>query len=254
MTDSLFLDKNQYTPQGIASYELVWGKGFVSPGGAELAREFIGKLSLPPESLVLDVGSGLGGSAFLMAKEFGYRVEGIDLSRNMLGRADEHCRSLGLQDRVQFELADALELSADARYDAVYSRDAFLHIHRKPRLLRTLLQALKPGGKLLFTDYCCRDGPRSKAFADYVSQHHYCLHTVQEYTELLESSGFEHVVGEDLTSSFIETLKNDLAHLQQLPDTQDLIAAWNEKLKRALGGEQRWGLFTGRCAKLAELP
>ena len=47
MTDSLFLDKNQYTPQGIASYELVWGKGFVSPGGAELAREFIGKLSLP---------------------------------------------------------------------------------------------------------------------------------------------------------------------------------------------------------------
>ena len=246
MADSLFLDQNQYTPQGISSYELVWGEGFVSPGGADLAREFIGKLSLRSGSLVLDVGSFLGGSAFLMAGEFGYRVDGIDLSRNMLNRAGELCRSLGLQDRVKFELADALELSADDRYDAVYSRDAFLHIHRKPRLLSNLQRALKPGGRLLFTDYCCRDGPRSETFADYVSHHQYCLHTVQEYAELLENAGFQDVVGEDLTSSFIETLKSDLVHLQQLPNTDELLDAWNDKLKRALGGEQRWGLFTAK--------
>lgn len=247
MADSHFLDENQYTPQGIASYELVWGRGFVSPGGAQLAREFIGKLSLPENALVLDVGSGLGGSAFLMAEEFGYRVEGYDLSKNMLDRANQERRVLGLENEVAFELKDALEMDEVARYDAIYSRDAFLHIHQKPRLLTNLCRALKPGGQLLFTDYCCCDEPRSEEFTAYMRKHQYCLHTVQEYVGLLRDTGFKNIDGQDLTCRFIETLETDIHHLRKLPKTEELIAAWNNKLERARSGEQRWGMFTAEA-------
>lgn len=243
MADSHYLDSNQYTPQGIQSYELVWGRGFVSPGGADLAREFIDMMGLPADSLVLDLGSGLGGSAFLMATEFNYRVEGLDLSTNMLKRAEAECQALGLQNRVTFELENALEMNRPNRYDGVYSRDAFLHIHDKQRLFSAIHRSLKPRGRLLFTDYCCRPQPWSDGFASYVESHHYCLHTVEDYAGLLEEAGFKGVVGEDLTQKFVQTLESDLRHLSSLADTQELVAAWEAKLERALGGEQRWGLF-----------
>ena len=38
---------------------------------------------------VLDVGCGIGGSAFLMAKDYGVTVHGSDLSKNMIDIAHE---------------------------------------------------------------------------------------------------------------------------------------------------------------------
>ena len=39
----------------------------------------------------------------------------------------------------------------------IYSRDSLLHVEDKPVLLRRMLKWLRPGGRLLVTDYCCSD-------------------------------------------------------------------------------------------------
>jgi cyclopropane fatty-acyl-phospholipid synthase-like methyltransferase len=57
-------------------------------------------MALAPASRVLDVGCGLGGSAFLMARDFGLYVDAIDLSRNMLALAERKLAANGLSDRV----------------------------------------------------------------------------------------------------------------------------------------------------------
>ena len=46
-------------------------------------------LDLKPGQKVLDVGCGIGGSAFYMAENFGAEVIGIDLSTNMVNIALE---------------------------------------------------------------------------------------------------------------------------------------------------------------------
>jgi phosphoethanolamine N-methyltransferase len=244
--DSQFLDSNQYTPQGISSYESIWGTGFVSPGGAQTAREFLAELDLGADALVLDVGCGLGGSAFLMATEFNFRVEGLDFSRNMLERARTRCTALGLDQKVLLQYGDALELSAEGRYDAVYSRDAFLHIASKQRLFRNLLWALRPGGTLLFTDYCCSPKPWSGGFRNYVESHHYSLHTLLEYEGLMREAGFVDIETRDLSEQFIRTLDEDLALLSQKESDETLVRAWRNKLSRARSGEQKWGFFKAR--------
>ena len=66
---------------------MVFGRGYVSTGGEETTREFVPMLGLQPGDQVLDVGCGIGGGDFLMAKEYGAHVLGIDLSRNMLAIA-----------------------------------------------------------------------------------------------------------------------------------------------------------------------
>lgn len=53
-------------------------------------KEFCEKLNLKPGEKVLDVGCGIGGSAFHMARKYGVEVRGVDLSTNMITIALEN--------------------------------------------------------------------------------------------------------------------------------------------------------------------
>jgi phosphoethanolamine N-methyltransferase len=245
-----FLDSSQYQESSILQYESIYGEDFVSPGGRELASEMIAGMALAPESLVLDVGCGLGGSAFVMARDFALRVDAIDLSRNMLALAERKLAANGLADRVNLQWGDCLELDCSERYDAVYSRDVFLHIADKKRLFAVLNTALKPGGQLLFTDYCCAPEPWSDEFGDYVRERGYILHTTDEYARLIAGAGFEQVDARDVTDRFIEILRLELERIEPLPQAQrvKLWQSWQQKLGRAEAGQQRWGMFSARKA------
>ena len=74
-TGKAFLDSGQYSHESILKYEQVYGRTFVSPGGKGCAIELIEKLDLKPGSRVLDVGCGIGGSAFLMKQKFNLEVD-----------------------------------------------------------------------------------------------------------------------------------------------------------------------------------
>lgn len=243
-----FLDSAQYRTESILMYENVYGEDFVSPGGADMARELIGRMNLSPGSRALDVGCGLGGSAFAMAREFDLRVDGIDLSKNMLEIANRKLECHGLAEQVNFEWGNCLELEHDNRYDAIYSRDVFLHIHDKARLFTVLLRALRPGGQLLFTDYCCGPQPWTEDFAAYVEDRGYDLHTPGEYRELIAGAGFRQVTADDISTRFVEILQADLERIDALdiePPVRDKLArSWRQKLERSHNGDHRWGLFT----------
>src|SRR6266542_928133 len=125
---SAVLDATQYTRESIEKYEAIFGRNFVSTGGLESTRGILATLDLKPDMQVLDIGSGVGGSAFCMAQEYGVQVHGLDLSHNMLSLAHERLQELKLESQVRFEYGDILESEAESCYDAAYSRDAFLHV------------------------------------------------------------------------------------------------------------------------------
>jgi phosphoethanolamine N-methyltransferase len=204
-------------------------------------------MGLEPESRVLDAGCGLGGSAFVMASQFGLAVDGIDLSENMLSMARQKHAAKNLENRVTLEHGDCLELDRPGYYDAIYSRDVFLHISDKTSLFQVLRKSLRRGGKLFFTDYCCGEKPWSREFSDYVSSRGYDLKTVPQYAAILRTCGFTGVTGEDITRRFIEILNDDIARIAELEITQQsrlkLQAGWKQKLHRAESGDHRWGLF-----------
>ena len=243
-----FLDSSQYLEKSILQYERVYGEDFVSPGGEQMAREMVARLELAPGARVLDVGCGLGGSAFVMAREFGLQVDGIDLSKNMLALANQKLSANGLSDLVELKWGDCLELAADEVYDAVYSRDVFLHIDNKQRLFSVLQGTLRGGGKLLFTDYCCGPKPWSDEFSNYVEDRGYNLHTIEDYTDLVASAGFEQASGVDISARFIDILQSDLERIEHLEMVQtaraELQHSWQQKLARSRAGFHRWGLFT----------
>ncbi|XP_020105681.1 phosphoethanolamine N-methyltransferase 1-like [Ananas comosus] len=247
-----FLDNVQYKSNGILRYERVFGDGFVSTGGIETTKEFVAKLDLKPGQKVLDVGCGIGGGDFYMADNFDVHVVGIDLSINMVSFALE--RAIGRKCSVEFEVADCTKkMYPDNSFDVIYSRDTILHIQDKPALFRSFFEWLKPGGKLLISDYCKSSGAPSEEFAEYIKQRGYDLHDVKAYGQMLEESGFRDVVAEDRTDQFLEVLQRELDVVEKDKDAfihdfseedyDDIINGWKAKLKRSSVGEQRWGLF-----------
>lgn len=66
-------------------------------------------------------------------------------------------------------------------------------------LLLRFMAALKPGGRLLISDYCRAPDDPSPTFAAYIAQRGYDLHSVASYGEMLQQAGFEGVRAEDRT-------------------------------------------------------
>jgi phosphoethanolamine N-methyltransferase len=239
----------QYTLDEIRKYEAIYGRNFISPGGEATTRDLLSLVAFRPGMRVLDVGCGLGGAAFLMARTFGAHVHGIDLSQNMLRIARARCQEADLTEAVTFEHGDILRYDRSAAYDLAHSRDAFLHIHDKARLLAVIERCLRPGGQLLFTDYLCRAGAKSGAFETYIRQRQYDLRSLDEYRLLLEQAGFEVVLAQDRTADFIDILERELGQLGasrlDAREQAALAQSWQDKIRRARDGEQRWGVFVG---------
>lgn len=216
VTFQQFLDNQQYSRKGILRYEKIFGDGFVSTGGLETTKEFISMLNLVPGQQVIDVGCGIGGGDFYMAKTYGVEVLGMDLSSNMVEIAME--RAINEKTPlVQFEIGDATRrIFPDAAFDVVYSRDTILHINDKKALFKRFYSWLKPGGKLLITDYCCGEQPWSPVFQEYVKQRGYVLYTPEEYGQFLEKVGFVKVQAQDRTEQFVQVLNKELARTQEI--------------------------------------
>jgi MPBQ/MSBQ methyltransferase len=112
---------------------------------------------LPPGSRLLDVGCGIGGSARILARDYGLQVLAISISPAQIARARE-LTPPELQERCRFAVMDALDLDLpDGGFDAVWSVEASPHMPDKQRYVDELLRVLKPGGLLALADWNRRD-------------------------------------------------------------------------------------------------
>lgn len=102
---------------------------------------------------VLDVGSGLGGSARYLANEHDCEVTGIDLTHSYVEAARELARLVGLERRVRFEQASATALPfPDASFDLAWTEHVQMNIADKRAFYGEIARVLVPGGRLAFHD------------------------------------------------------------------------------------------------------
>ncbi|MCP9773617.1 methyltransferase domain-containing protein [Synechococcus sp. Tobar12-5m-g] len=120
----------------------------------ELVR-WSGLDQLPAGARILDVGCGIGGSARMLCRGYGFEVLGISISPAQIERARQ-LTPAGLPCR--FAVMDALDLDlADASFDAVWSVEAGPHMADKQRYADELQRVLRPGGLLAVADWNRRD-------------------------------------------------------------------------------------------------
>jgi SAM-dependent methyltransferase len=106
--------------------------------------------ALPLDSRVLDAGSGPGlvAEAFLAA---GHRVQGVDLSAEMVRRARLRCARFG--ERARFDQGSVFGLATEAPFDAAVSRFVIHHAADPVAFVRAKAERVRPGGVVLASDH-----------------------------------------------------------------------------------------------------
>ena len=84
------------------------------------------KLAIAPGMRALDIGSGWGGMAITLAKDYGADVTGVTLSTEQLALAADRSRKAGLSDKVRFQLTDYRDL--ETRFDRIVSVGMLEHV------------------------------------------------------------------------------------------------------------------------------
>ncbi|HSG15767.1 MAG TPA: methyltransferase domain-containing protein [Anaerolineae bacterium] len=140
-----------------AVYESDWARLLLGdsfhPGGPILTERLGSLMELGPNSRVLDVAAGTGGSALFLAERFGCEVVGIDYSRESVALANAAAAEAGLAGRVRFELGDAEQLPFDnGSFDAVICECAFCTFPDKTKAAAEIARVLRPSGRLGLSD------------------------------------------------------------------------------------------------------
>ncbi|MGI9422736.1 MAG: methyltransferase domain-containing protein, partial [Hyphomicrobiaceae bacterium] len=160
-------EANRYSRRSILRSERMYGEGFQSPGGLDAVKGFCRRLHMRQGMKILEVGSGLGGSAFYLAETFGADVLGLDISPEMIALSTERKEKKGVSN-VSFRRGDIRTSDLDmVAFDLVWTRDCILYVPEKELLWSKVCAALKPGGQLFVTDFCRGEGALSDEFETY---------------------------------------------------------------------------------------
>ncbi len=118
------------------------------------------KLRLKPGERLLDIGCGWGGLLIHAAREHDAVGHGVTLSEEQLAFARERVATLGLTDRITFELRDYQEL--DGRFDKIASIGMYEHIGvaNIPAYFSKVRELLADGG--LFLNHAISRGAKRK--------------------------------------------------------------------------------------------
>src|SRR5262245_63710848 len=82
-------------------------------GGLATTREQAKRVALTEDSRVLDVGCGVGGPARYLAHSYGCRVDGIDLTPELIETGRVLTKRCNLADRVMLRRGNALDLRSE---------------------------------------------------------------------------------------------------------------------------------------------
>jgi SAM-dependent methyltransferase len=124
----------------------IWGvtKHF---GGLRMTEELARRCHVTAQTYLLEVGSGVGQTACYLAEKIGCRVLSIDLSPAMVSWAQQRAARRGLQDRVEFRVADAQQLPfADHTFDAMMCESVTAFVPDKAAALAEYTRVVRPGG------------------------------------------------------------------------------------------------------------
>ncbi len=219
------------------------------PTDAAALERLVAFAALPPDSLVLDAGCGPGlvAEAFLKA---GHRVQGVDLSGEMIRRARERCARFG--DRARFEQVSLFEMSPRVPFDAAVSRFVLHHAPDAAGFLRAQARQVRPGGVVAASDHSTDPDPIAARWHHELEcardRTHLRNLTSGELTDALVRAGLEHVrlVEEDLQLDFDEWFDRGTPALPKAEVRAKLLAGRSrgfDPLPRADGG------ITIRCVR-----
>lgn len=252
--------EDEYFPNMVTMLELIWGDGYMAPGGPGNVARLLDGIDTQGKR-ILDIGCGIGGPAFEMARTYGAEVVGIDLEAPLIERAQSDAKKHKLSDRCTFQTVEVGPLPFDDQsFDIVISSGAFTQIADKSGILGESFRVLRPGGYISCYDWLKGDYDQySKDMLYWFEKEGltYALETLESYARVLRDVGFVNIYSHDATDWYrdkareeYELIKGDLyprmVQLLGQDDADHFVENWRAMVVVIDAGEMRQGYSRGR--------
>jgi arsenite methyltransferase len=167
-------------------------------GGVEATDALAELCHIGQGSYILDVGCGVGVTPCYIARKYGCRVVGVDISERMVERSRERAERENVADRVEFRVADAQELPfANALFDAAMTESVTSFPEDKQKAVDEYARVTRPGGYVGLNESVWLKVPPPPEVVAWVSQD---LGTTAQpltadgWARLLEGAGLREIV------------------------------------------------------------
>jgi SAM-dependent methyltransferase len=147
-------EPGEYDESMLTLLQIIWGDGFLSPGGGEEIERLLEGSSIAG-CTVLDIGCGLGAVDELLVRTHGARsVVGVDIDPQLVERMQARMARAGLGDRILGRCVEGGPLPFEtASFDVVFSKDSLVQIPDKAAIFAEILRVLRPGGRFIASDW-----------------------------------------------------------------------------------------------------
>jgi len=181
--------------------------------GLAATRELITFAGVKPGWRVLDVGSGLGGPARVLASEKNCHVTGVDITKEFCEVATLLSKLTALEHVTEFRHGDATALPLeDGQFDLVLTMQIQMSIENKRRFYAEIFRVLKPGGRFVFQDIMSGPGGEVHLPVPWATRRESSfLMSIDALRETLEEVGFQIETLEDFSEEALAWRKNQPA-------------------------------------------
>ncbi len=249
----------EYHENMVAMLELIWGKGYMAPGGTGNVAKLLERTD-PAGKLILDVGCGIGGPAMDMVRLHGAQVVGIDLEAPLIDRARADAREAGLHEHCKFQHVQPGPLPfADASFDIVVSSGAITQTHDKTSMFNEILRVLRPGGHFRCYEWMRSDDEYSDDMLAWfkLEELTYDMQTLEQYGACLSAAGFEDIETLDASAWYLAEVRREyelirgelygcMVELLGQKDADHFVDNWRAGVIVCESGEMRQGYCRGR--------
>jgi cyclopropane fatty-acyl-phospholipid synthase-like methyltransferase/ABC-type nitrate/sulfonate/bicarbonate transport system substrate-binding protein len=153
--------------------------------------DIIQELALDSDKYILDIGSGVGGTARVLAEQSNCRVMGVELQKPLNDLAQELNKRVGLEDKIELIGGDFMEFESAPIFDHFISLMVFIHLPQRAKALQLAYQALKSNGSFFIEDLIIRrplSSEEEKILTESVSA--VSLTSLEAYRKDLKNTGF----------------------------------------------------------------
>lgn len=185
--------------------------------GRAATLEIAQSLGLTADSMVLDLGSGLGGPARTLAEVTGCTVTGVDLTPEFCEAASALSEWTGMSDRTHFQVGDATGTDLPGTsFDGVLTVHVAMNIADKPALYAEALRVLRPGGRFVVYDVLQGEGGEVHYPVPWANDSSTSfLATSEDMRELLSAAGFQIISEVDSSDESLVWFQQMRARIQR---------------------------------------
>jgi len=205
-----------------------WGVSKPHMGGLRATKELIRLCNIDKDKYILDVGCGVGVTPCYLAKKYGCKVIGIDISKSFLSKARERAKREHIEDRVKFKIADAQNLPFKNRiFDAVICESVNAFVKNKQKAIKEYARVTKPAGYVGLNEAIWIKKP-SAEFAEYITRITSAkFENSDSWKKLLENSGLKNI---EVKTYKISAMSKAYVDEIKYIGLRDLVRGWYKAL------------------------